>query len=68
MLSVKLTSDGDFDLSDGYLKWTDGLSSVIQHVKSRLNFAQNTFYVFPEAGLPYIGSVVGQKNVEFRRR
>lgn len=64
MLSVKLTSDGDIDFSKGYLQWVEGIESVIQHVRSRLNFAKNTFYVFPNEGLPYLQNVLSQKDVK----
>jgi len=63
MLSVKLTSDGDLDMSLGYLQWTEGVASVLQHIRSRLNFATNTFYIFPKAGTPYKEYILGKKDL-----
>lgn len=62
MINLKLTDDGDIDLSNGYITWIDGNESVLQHIKTRLAFSLGQFSIHPNAGTPYLQSILGKKN------
>ena len=59
---ILLDDSGDIDLSTGQIQWIDGSDAIIQHIKSRLNFAVGNFIIYPESGMPYFLYVFGSKN------
>ena len=61
-LQVKLTSDGDIDLTTGMPVWIDGVDAILQHIQSRLSFAVGNFSIYAEAGMDYFRYVLGKKN------
>ena len=64
---IKLTSDGDFDLSSGKLTLeTDAGTNVTAKVRKVLNLWQGSWFLAGADGVPWIQKVLAKKNPDLR--
>lgn len=52
-MDLKLTTDGDLDISGLKLSWIDGIDAIAQHIMIRLKFFFAEWFLDTTMGMPY---------------
>lgn len=56
--TLKLTTDGDLDVSTGNLQVLKGSDAIVQSIRTRLQFFKGEWFLDLNAGVPYFQEVL----------
>lgn len=66
MKTIKLTEEGDLDLSNFRSSFVTKIDFVAQKIRCKLNMMKGEWYLDRDAGIPYLTEILGKNKSDVR--